>query len=130
MWQLGTLNLTCSGVGPKTYEFKERLRRYYGPMKSKVSEIDSEDLASMLEGFFGSVAGWKGKYGGHLIPMVMCSTGLVVIVDTELTIDNMDIRKLSYISKKAMYLLGTPNIVEGPNGKLYFEWIRNIVSWF
>ena len=103
----------------ETRELEEKLQEHYSFNKSKVSEIPTEDLYPMMEGWLKSNV--FVEYNIHKIEMTMFSDGMSIAV-------LIDFNRPQFY--KCIQLLGMPNHVYKEDDKFFAHWIRNIVSWF
>lgn len=129
MRTFGTLEFSWYSRTPETYMLEEQARKHYGEKVSKVSQISSEDLAWMLEGFMQSFNASKEEYGILIIPLIISDTGLRIVIDTGINIGD-SLSKVSFMTDKMVNLLGLPTAIIHIEGRVVFEWSRNMVCWF
>lgn len=127
----GNLEITGFCNGPTTRLIEERLKKYYGIKKSRVSNIDRNDLCWMLKGFFDS---FKGRHDDDyeicIIPDEYCTQMMYVTIYSGCTLKDFSVKNISYFALKTQSLLGTPTDVIEWEGKIYFRWYRNLLSTF
>jgi len=105
----------------KTFKLEKCIKERFSHYKSQVSNIPSEDLYPMMEGWLKSRI--CTDYDIHIIEMILTATGLSIAVQ----IDDIDDHRLT----KCMSILGYPkDVYIGDDGKFYAHWIRNVISWF
>lgn len=127
----GNLELTWTTSSPETRKVRDKLEKYYGVKKSKVSEIERHDLCWMLKGFFDSFGEkHNSDYEICIIPDEFSSRMMFVSIDSGSTLKDFSVEDVSYFALKTQELLGTPHFVVEYKGRIYFQWYRNLLNTF